>query len=63
MEAVILVGAEGAAELLRCTEGLGVRVQTIGREERGVSGNPRGPEVLRASAISVWPSAGPKAVV
>lgn len=64
MEALILVGAGGAAEILRCPQGPGVGVQPDWeRGERGVPGSPRGVKVLLARGISVWPSAGAKASV
>lgn len=64
MEALILVGAGGAAQMLRCPEGPGVGVQPEWEGvERGVPGNPRGPTVLPVPGISVWPSAGAKALV
>lgn len=59
MEALILVGAGGAAEVLRCPEGLGVGVHPDWEGvERGIPGNPRGPKVLPAPGISVWPGVG-----
>ena len=64
MEALILVGAGGAAEMLQCPGGPGVGVQSEWEGvERGVPGNPRGPNVLQVPGISLWPSAGAKASV
>lgn len=52
MEALILVGA-GAAEMLRCLEGLGVGVQPDWEGfKRGVPGNPRGQKVLSVPGIA-----------
>lgn len=54
MEALILVGAGGAAEMLQCPGGPGVGVQPEWEVvERGVPGNPRGPNVLQVPGISL----------